>query len=257
MMLHSAKYRVLVTRPEHQAEKLSLLIEQQHWNAIRFPTLEINPINTPALQQQLTQVSHYQWVIFISANAVNFAIKANNGKIDCFKQSRLIAIGKATEKALLLVGLIADLLPPQSNTESLLTMNEMAEMTEQSCLIIRGENGRELLAETLRHRGAKVDYMAVYQRTVPKINNSELSHLLQTNQLNVITITSGNALKNLLLMLNYALHSALFAIPLVVISERIKQLAQKMGFKHIAVSHYPSDDAIIETIVEMKKWGIE
>ena len=251
-MSDSSKYTILVTRPVRQAEKLACLIEQQGWFAVRFPTLEIKALKSSKYEQQFALLSNYQWLIFISANAVNFAIKANNGKIDCFKQVSLVAIGKATEKALLSAGLEVDLLPDKSHSEGLLAMPEMADMTGKSCLIIRGESGRELLADNLKMRGATVEYLSVYQRCLPKIDVGNLSHLLQINQLNVITITSGEALNNLFIMLKPSLHPILLTIPLVVISERIKQLALTIGFKNIAVSDYPSDDAIIDTIVKLR-----
>ena len=241
-------YNVLVTRPKHQAEALCGLIEQQGWNAIRFPTLGIVAIQRALIKQQLNKIANYQWLIFISVNAVNFALKANNGKIDCFKRVPLAAVGKATKKALQAAGLEVDLLPEtQFNTEGLLATEEMKNVYDKSCLIIRGQGGRETLANCLRERGAKVDYMEVYAREIPVYDNVDISEMLQQGTLDAITITSGEALNNLLVMINKSLHAQLLAVPLIVISRRIKVQAEKIGFKRIAVTDNPSDTAIIET----------
>lgn len=245
-------FSILVTRPAHQANTLCELIEQQGWNAIRFPTLEIIATNNKKIQQQLETIKQWHWLIFISSNAVNFALSANNGKIDQFTHCSIAAVGKATEKALRAVGLSVDLLPKsQFNTEGLLATEQMNQVNKKNCLIVRGQGGRENLANELRTRGAKVEYMEVYSRELPASNHSNVKTLLKQEKLNVITITSGDALKNLVLMTGTDLHDKLQAVPLIVISNRIRELAEKIGFKTIVVTENPGDAAIIKTAIKM------
>lgn len=240
---------ILVTRPKHQAESLCCLIEQQGWNALRFPTLEIVALENKAIKQQLKLINQYQWLIFVSTNAVNFAVAKNDGKIDCFKEVSIAAIGKATEKALQAVGLTVGLLPEAGfNTEGLLASKEMNDVNGKSCLIIRGNGGRETLADGLRERGAKVDYLEVYCRKRPASLPIDLAVLLQKGKLEAITITSGEGLINLLAMIDKSLHDKLQAVPLVVISQRIKELAEQKEFKQIVVTNNPGDTAIIEAL---------
>ncbi len=244
------KYNVLVTRPKHQAETLCSLIEQQGWNAVRFPTLEIKLLNNTIIQQKFDTLEQWNWLIFISANAVNFAIKANNGKIDKFKGLSIAAVGKSTKKALNRVGLSVDLLPETDfNSEGLLKTDQMNHVKGHACLIVRGTGGREILANTLRKRGAKVEYMEVYQRVMPVCSNSTICEMLKQGTLDAITMTSGDALNNLLVMIGNELRAKLKAVPLIVISKRIKALAEQQKFKHIAVVDSPEETAIIETVM--------
>ncbi|MEI6707640.1 MAG: uroporphyrinogen-III synthase [Methylococcales bacterium] len=242
--------RILVTRPAHQADNLSRLIEQRGGIAVRFPTLAIvESADLVAIQKTLANLDEFQWLIFVSSNAVNFALKANGGKIAQPKKLRLGAIGKATANALAMAGLSIDLIPEQDyNSEALLALPDMQNIREQRVLIVRGEGGREELANTLRSRGADVHYLNVYKRSVPSINNTEVISLLEQQKLDIITATSGEALQNLLIMLDAAHHRQLFTLPLVVVSDRIKQLAAELGFKRIAVASSPSDEAILETV---------
>ena len=243
---------VLVTRPIHQADTLCALIEQQGGQAIRFPTLDIVAIDNGKLSQQLVTMNEWDWLVFISSNAVNFALLANNGKIDAFKESAIAAVGKATAKALHSAGLNVDLLPETHfNTEGLLATDEMKQVNGKKCLIIRGLGGRERLANQLQERGAKVEYMEVYKREIPKVDNMDVNNMLKKQMFDVITITSGDALKNLMIMVNSELSGILKAVPLIVISNRIKQLAEKIGFETIVVTDSPSDAAIIKTVVQM------
>jgi uroporphyrinogen-III synthase len=251
---------VLVTRPAHQAENLSRLVEERGGVAVRFPTLAILALDTSCtIQNTLAHLDRYQWLVFISANAVTMHSYYSDGvKIKQFKPVRIAAIGQATAQALALAGLPIDLVPESGyNSEALLAMPQMQQINGQRYLIVRGEGGREELATTLRSRGANVEYLDVYKRIVPEIDSSQVSLLLAQNKLNVITLTSGEALHNLLIMLEEKHHQRLFEVPLVVISNRIRQIAADMGFKRIAVTNSPSDVAVLETVTMCVTGGIE
>jgi len=251
---------VLVTRPAHQAENLSRLIEAQGGVAVRFPTLAIAALDdASAIQNTLAHLDRYQWLVFVSANAVTMhSYYSDDGKIKKIKSVRIAAIGKATAQALALAGLPVDLVPESGyNSEALLAMPQMQQMKGQSCLIVRGEGGREELATTLRSRGATVEYLDVYKRIIPGIDSSQVSFLLAQDKLDVITITSGEALQNLLIMLEEKHHQRLFEVPLVVVSNRIRQIAVDIGFKQIAVTDSPSDVAILKTVTMCVTGGIE
>ena len=92
---------VLVTRPAHQAENLSRLIEERRGVAVRFPTLAIVAMeDSRAIQKTLAHLDRYQWLVFISANAVTMHSYYSDGvKMEKFKPVRIAAIGKATAQA--------------------------------------------------------------------------------------------------------------------------------------------------------------
>jgi len=241
---------VLVTRPEHQAENLSRLIEQRGGIAVRFPALEIVSRDDDRIKSTLENLDGFQWVVFISANAVNFALKANSGKIPRTKSVRFAAVGQATAQAMKMAGLPVDLVPEYGyNSEALLEMPQLQQVEGQNCLIVRGEGGREQLATTLRSRGAEVDYLEVYKRIIPRMDSSPVAELLAQHRLNVITVTSAEALQNLSLMLGEKNNKLLSLIPLVVVSDRIRCLAADMGFNRITVTDSPIDTAILETVI--------
>jgi uroporphyrinogen-III synthase len=250
---------VLVTRPAHQAENLCRLIEQQGGVAVRFPTLQIVGIDTPLdnhsdnksiATNPLSKLSNYHWLIFLSANAVNFALKANDGKIAQFEASHIAAIGQATARELESAGLRVTMIPQQGfDSESLLAMPQMQHVKGMDILIIRGQGGREELAKVLRSRGANVEYWEVYRRVVPDFDRSELIGLLEQGLLGAIIITSGEAVQNLVAMLGTNYQERLTMIPLVVISDRVSRLAAELGFTRIAVTDNPSDLAILDTTI--------
>lgn len=253
--------RILVTRPEHQAENLSRLIEQQGGIAVRFPTLEIVARDDidDKIKNTLANLDQFQWIIFISTNAVNFALQANSGKIPRIisglslpNRSRggFAAVGQSTAQAMKKAGLPVDLVPEKGyNSEALLAMSQLQQVQGQNCLIVRGEGGHEQLATTLRSRGADVSYLEVYKRVIPRIDSSPVVELLAQHGLDVITVTSAEALQNLSSMLGKKNNKLLLSIPLVVVSDRIGRQASDMGFNRITVTDSPIDTAILETVI--------
>lgn len=250
---------VLITRPAHQAEKLVQLIEQHGGIAVRFPTMDIVGIATQTdsdLNHQdsetfaLPLLSNFRWVIFVSANAVNFALKAIGGKIAQFEATQIAVIGQATAQTLESVGLKPALMPDQGfDSEAMLSLPPLQSVDQQDILIVRGRGGREELANVLRSRGANVRYWEVYERVMPEIDTSEVVGLLKQGLLDVITVTSSEALQNLVVLLGHDDKYRLTIIPLVVISERISQLAAQLGFKRIEVAERPSDSAILDKLI--------
>jgi uroporphyrinogen-III synthase len=243
--------RILVTRPQHQAHNLCRLIEEQQGVAVAFPTLEIVAANNrDRIAEVLANLHRFQWVVFISANAVNFALLTNDGKIDQFRNAQIAAIGQATAKALAAAGLTADLLPAHgSDSRALLAMPAMQQVSGQRILIVRGAGGLDTLRQELNHRGADVDYLDVYQRAIPPADPAPVLDLLKQNRLDLIIATSGEAVKNLLIMLGEKNQNLALTIPLVVVSDRIRQIAENTGFERIFVTDSPSDTAILNKII--------
>jgi uroporphyrinogen-III synthase len=179
---------VLVTRPVHQAENLCRLIGQQGGVAVRFPTLQIvgidaplenRTVDKPIATNPLTRLSNFRWLIFTSVNAVNFALKANGGRIAQFKGRQIAAIGQATARELELSGLHVTMMPKTGfDSESLLAMPQMQHVNGRGILIVRGQGGREELANVLRSRGANVEYWEVYKRDIPDYDSSYVLSLL-------------------------------------------------------------------------------
>ncbi len=247
-MLNGA--HILVTRPAHQADKLSALIAAQGGVAVRLPTLAIVGADDMGhIKDALSDLERFHWLVFISANAVNFAVRANGGKIKIAQSVRVAAVGQATAEALVQNGLRVDLVPEQGySSEALLATPTMQQVAHQAFLIIRGEGGREELAAVLRNRDAQVDYLAVYKRVLPVVDSAKADALLAANMLNAITITSGEAVQNLLLLVAKRHHQKMLALPLVVISDRIRKIAAEKGFSRIMVTKNPSDVAILEAV---------
>ncbi len=242
--------RVLVTRPAHQAQGLCDLIESAGGHALRFPLLEIAPPSkVQVVDALLGKLKDFDLAIFVSANAVRsgFARLRVLGAgwpegVQC------IAVGSRTARAMEDEGLQHVLSPRQGfNSEALLAMPELIDVQGRRVMIFRGEGGREVLADTLRARGAEVVYAEVYRRDCPDADGRALFEL----QPDIIIVTSQQAVKNLLTMGDGDDRARLLATGLLAISPRVADFARRSGFAStISVSAQASDEGLLQALGE-------
>ncbi len=250
---------VMVTRPAHQAEPLCQQIEKAGGQPFRLPTLEILPPERPPdeLQRQLDRLHKFDMAIFISPNAVERAIELIRKQGGVPPGLKMATIGRGS------AGLLTRLLgrepeicaPPPFNSEALLTNSGMQNLSMRNIIIFRGNGGRELLAKTLRSRGAKVEYCEVYRRACPTIAPATLTRAREQGKIDIITITSGEGLRNLVHIAGPTNRHWLFQTPLVLTNRRLAALAQETGFKQqMLVANEASDSAMIGAI---RKWATQ
>ncbi len=249
-------WSVLVTRPREQAESLCHLIEDSGGTAVRFPVIEILPGRDKQRMQDLIDAhEQYDIAIFISANAVQHALDAWPDHRDRPQGLHIAAIGRATLAALEQYGWDADLVPDSVfNSEALLALPELQDVSGKRIMIIRGEGGRELLGDTLCSRGAQVEYAEVYRRVLPKPNvNEKLQPWLQA-QNSAVVVTSQQGLDNLVTLLGSEGVKQLMHTPMVVISERIVEKTRAYGIQApVIIARQASDEAILVALIELSR----
>lgn len=230
---------VLVTRPAQQARGLIEGIAQLGGEPIAFPTLEIVPI-------ECAQISAaYDLVVFTSSNAVEHGVAVCGSLAAC----RLAAIGPATAAALSSRNLAPAVVPAAlANSESLLAHPDLRIEDVRRALIVRGAGGRELLREAFEARAIHVDVIEVYRRVLPSYEPQVVAQLEQRwaeGEVNVVTATSFDALKHLVMLLTPDGRSLLGRTPIVVASERIRELAQAEHLGHEFLLAGGADDSSI------------
>lgn len=239
---------IVVTRPAEQAGGLIDKLKKLHADVVFFPTINVAAKkNDPKLNSTIEKLDNTDIIIFISRNAVKYAEKIINTRWPTLPEKlKIAAIGEGTADELNKFGLHIDLVPKNSfNSDSLLAMAEFGEVAEKNILIVRGEGGREQLANTLRERGATVKYAETYIRTQPE---AEVKPMLMQHP-DVIITTSGLGLQNLYDMTPNELRDDLLKTQLLVISESMMELAETLGFSSVPIlANGASDQAIIRAL---------
>jgi uroporphyrinogen-III synthase len=249
--VRNSKSRILVTRPAGQATRLCGLLEAVGHECIQLPAIEILEVSDSYRLEAVTDaLEEYDLAIFVSVNAVKIGVEFILNRRDWPENTRIATVGASSAEALLQYGLSVDLLPEhQFNSEALLALDELQDMSAQRVAIFRGNGGREVLRETLLERGADVDYVEVYQRKCPDVDTRHMQALLQPGYLDCITITSNEALQNLVAMAGSEGQPLLLKIPLVVMGARQATLARQLGFVHAPlIAANASDEAIVAAV---------
>ncbi|MEN8216185.1 MAG: uroporphyrinogen-III synthase [Pseudomonadota bacterium] len=233
------RIKVLVTRPAHQSEHLCQLIAEKGGQPVRLPVIEILEIDDKRALLKCREQA-LDIAIFISANAVEKTLPTLQSHLP----PQIVAVGKRTAKTLKAWGITALCPLPPYNSEALLEMPQMQTVTGKKIVIFRGEGGRELLAETLRQRGATVNYVHVYRRVQPPA-----PAWIANTQIDIITVTSQEGLRNLFAMLDG--QTWLRHTPLVVMSERIRAEAERLKVQApIIVASAASDEGLLEAMLK-------
>jgi len=237
--------KVLVTRPQQQAKKLCDMIVALGGQAITFPVIEIVPTDVQTWPQ--FDLAKQDMLIFVSRNAVSNFVETL--AVPLAEHIQLVSVGAGSAASMLSHGLRVDIQPSQSiGSECLLLMPEFDDMTGKEVLIIRGKGGRELLADTLVERGATVRYLEVYERALPTVSTEQCEQALTAE---CVVCTSVEGVNNLSKLLQKGLKTLLDK-PMLVVSERIKNYAQTLGFQRIIVTSNVSDSAVLEQLINME-----
>ena len=244
---------VLVTRPAAQSDHLCDLIEQAHGRPVRYPAMQIlGPADKHAAGRQLAAASDAGLLIFVSANAVHYAFPLLPEQLPL--DVDIAAVGGATARALGEVGLDPTLVPERMDSEGLLALPALHDVTGRSVFILRGNGGRELLGDTLRERGARVEQVEVYRRELPQRAAGTDNLLRNWSQLvDVVTASSQAILDNLFTLLGDAGAQHLRGTPLVVVSQRVAEHAVERGCEIVYVAASARDRDVVETLCEVSE----
>ena len=220
---------------------------------MRLPAIEIRgPADPRPLDAVVAVLDSYDLAVFISVNAVNRGLDFILSRRAWPAGAWIATVGVSSAAAVAQHGLKVDLVPEHSfNSEALLALDELQDMTGKRIVIFRGNGGRELLRDTLASRGASVDYVTVYQRVCPEVAAETMQQLLQPGFLACITITSNETLQNLYTMAGPRGQPLLRDIPLVVVGERQAALAARLGFTQLPViAGNAGDAALLAAVTE-------
>ncbi|KRB88983.1 uroporphyrinogen-III synthase [Noviherbaspirillum sp. Root189] len=245
---------VVITRPLTQAQPLAERLRAAGRDTLVFPLLEILPLEDESkLISSLAGLDAYALVAFVSPNAIDMAFR----HLTTWPEGVSIAVmGEGSRAALEAHGITpatTRIISPanrlRTDSQTLLETLDIDALRGKRVLIIRGETGRELLADALRAKGVQVEQLAAYRRVAPGLDHTrrrQLSELVHGDAEWIIT--SSEALR-ILLDLVRDLEGASGVVKmqqhrLVVPHVRIAETARSLGFHRIAETGSGDDQLI-------------
>ncbi len=237
---------IIVTRPREQAADLVRRIEELGGKSLLFPLLEIEAVrDDQALREQISRLKQADLAIFISPNAVRHGMAAIRASGELSASLKIATVGQGSAKALHELGIDHVIVPAERfDSEGLLALPELQNVTGMRVMIFRGDGGRELLGDTLKARGATVEYVTCYLRSKPGLDIGAL--LAATPE--ALTVTSSEALCHLWEMLDDTQRRVLCTIPLFLPHERIAEAARRLGWRQVLVTE-SGDDGLLSGLI--------
>ncbi|GBL46743.1 uroporphyrinogen-III synthase [Sulfuriferula multivorans] len=242
---------VLVTRPAHQAAHLAELIIAAAGKPVLFPVLEIlDAADLQPLYELIDRLDSVDLAIFISPNAVNKAMNLIKSRRELPPSLKIAAIGRGSSKELKHFG-ITDIIAPTArfDSENLLEMPELQNVAGQRIVIFRGDGGREVLGDTLAARGASIEYAECYRRSRPDASAGGLLRQWSRNEINAVTVTSAEGLRNLYDMLGKLGRQWLKTTPVFVPHPRILEVTRELGLEQ-SMATPSGDEGLVQGMIE-------
>jgi uroporphyrinogen-III synthase len=257
----STALRLLVTRPAEQGQAWVQQLSAKGLDAVALPLITISALadQTP-LQQSWLALAQHSLVMFVSANAVQHFFAARPVGSSTWPAGVLAAsTGPGTSSALLAAGVPAGSLvqpaaeAPNPDSEALWAQLRHLPWQGRRALVVRGEEGRDWLADTLTAQGAQVSYVAAYRRSSPTPNAADqalLAAALAQPQRHVWLFSSSQAVSHLLAWQNASQPQATWAQSRAYASHpRIAQAAVNAGFGQV-MQLAASLDAVVQQAMQ-------
>ncbi len=192
--------RILVTRTREQGSELVSALRVLGAEVLEVPTIRIAPpVSYAPLDTALARIAEYDVLLVTSANTAR--VLAERLPAPWKQQPYTVAIGPATAKALRDCGLRVDLQPEPSVAESV--VRELAPgASNKRMLLARAEIARDVLPDSLRAAGARVEVVDAYRTLLDEAAAPRLRKLLQASAIpDAVTFTSSSTARNFFALL--------------------------------------------------------
>ncbi|MNZ77628.1 Uroporphyrinogen-III synthase [compost metagenome] len=243
---------ILVTRPSPAGEQLVSRLRTLGQVAWSFPLIEFSPgRELSTLADSLYALQEGDLVFALSQHAVEFAhaqLQQENRRWPT--APHYFAIGRTTALALHTVSGIDVRYPlDREISEVLLQLPELQTVAGKRALILRGNGGRELLGETLTARGAEVTFCECYQRCAKYYDGAEEAMRWHQRGVDTLVVTSGEMLQQLWSLIpQWYRENWLLRCRLLVVSERLANLARELGWQDIRIADNADNDALLRAL---------
>jgi len=247
--------RLIVTRPAAQAAVWVAELRALGLDAVALPLIDIGPpADAAPVLESWRQLAQFSLAMFVSANAVqHFFALATRPWPDALRAG---STGPGTSAALRQAGVpAAAIVEPAAETarfdsEALWARLAGEDWAGRRVLVVRGEEGRDWLADTLRERGAGVTFVAAYQRRPPRLDDASralLQQALAEARTHLWLFSSSESVGQLRLLApdaDWSSGRALASHP------RIAQAARAAGFGDVQLLAAPTAAAVAAWVAQ-------
>jgi uroporphyrinogen III methyltransferase / synthase len=238
--------QVIVTRARAQSAEAVARLSELGAEVVQLPVVEmVAPEYASELEPWVARIESYDWLVFTSANAVNFFIS----RIDDIRRikARICAIGPSTRDAVQALRLRVELMPDKSTSEGIAAAFQVFDMKGKRVLFPRAETAREAAPAALVARGAVVDAPVVYRNVVPPGAEERMhSYVASGAKPDWVLFTSPSTVNSFLALGGGAV---LASARIASIGPTTSQAARDRGLTVHVEPDVPSMDALIDAVL--------
>ncbi|MCF5711824.1 uroporphyrinogen-III synthase [Pseudomonas tremae] len=253
-------WRLLLTRPAEESAALATVLAEVGIFSSSLPLLETEPLPlTPAQRSIIFDLLNYCAVIVVSKPAARLAIELIDEVWPQPPMQPWFSVGSATGQILIDYGLDASWPAQGDDSEALLGLPRLKQaiaVPGSRVLIMRGDEGRELLAEQLREQGVGVDYLPLYRRYLPQYAPEALAQRVRVERLNGLVVSSGQGFEHLLQLAGDSWPD-LAGLPLFVPSPRVAGIARAAGARTVIDCRGASAAALLAALLDQPEPAVK
>lgn len=243
-MLEQDALHWVLTRPSHQVPAWQQYLCKARVPHFVFPTVEIRPYFDIVTTDILSAVAAADLIVITSANSIFCAEESLIGLLQRHPE-KIYCLGEGTAASLRQHQIEPHFIGAEGFTsERLLTQPcfSTENIAGKSVVVLSGVGGREILADTLKQRSARLTKIPLYQRATPVYSRDALQSDFQAFRQHEIVwmITSSSAIDGLHRLTPASFQTWMLQQRMVVVSERILSYAIRCG--HIRVLNADTTD---------------
>ncbi|RCV90445.1 uroporphyrinogen-III synthase [Billgrantia montanilacus] len=242
---------VLICRPGERSRALAGAIEALGLPVVNLDVMTLEPVpETPALRSAWLDFDHFHKVVVVSPFAADCLYEALDRYWPALPLGTAwYAVGAATAETLHDRLGVRVHVPPvragEDTSEALLQLASLRDLQGQRILLVAGEGGRTLLADTLAARGGRVTRLSLYRRRLHPPAPAMQARLAKGDY-RALVISSGEMLEHLARWCNETTLNQ----PLIVSSRRLATLANDLGFCTPVVASGATPAALAAAVAE-------
>ncbi len=255
-------WRVVVTRSEEQADRLSRHLRAMGAEPVVYATIAFAPPEDPQpLDSAIGRLADggYDWLVLTSVTGVR-TVHERLTRLHADRQRpltlppalKLAVVGSATGAACAeLLHMQPAVVPEKFVAESL--AEAMGDMHRQRVLLANADISRPVLQEQLQQAGALVERVVAY-RTVPASGGEiDLPALLKEGTVHAITFTSGSTVRYFVERIGTAALPAARQTVIACIGPITARAAEQAGLPPTIVAPTSTIEGLVEALVAWRQ----
>lgn len=236
----------LILRPAGRGQALATSLQQAGWRATLAPLMDFaaGP-DLPQLATELVRLSSNDLLLAVSPSLLPWVTTVAPPP---WPAATRIAVGATTAATLAAAGCGQWQFPAVADSDGVLALAACQQGDGRRALLLRGERGRTLIADTLRQRGFALTELCCYRRVAQAPSAQQLCDW-QSDGVDTLILTSSEALDILLTHSNNRLQQWLASCRWLVASRRLAAcVSERLGAVRVSVADGADDQALVNAL---------